>query len=316
MAGIERLLTAFHVEVEPFAICDVRDGWRMDLDELGFVTVHYALSGRGAIEIGGDRQFEFGPDTIIIVPRGLAQKIATPGARHASGGEETQCLPLPEGLRWLTAGSGEPGIVMACGRIRATYGAETGIFDLLDRPIAESFGAEHPIHHSFQALLVELSNPALGTKALAETLMKQCLIYVLRRLAGRGDPCLPWLSVAENPRLATVVEAMLTHPEQSHSVEDLATLAGMSRSAFSAHFTQAFGQSPHGFLTESRLRHAAHFLKTTELPVKTIAGKIGYRSRSNFSRAFKAKYGLDPQAYRQGEARGEELERVAEGEAG
>ncbi len=32
----------------------------------------------------------------------------------------------------------------------------------------------------------------------------------------------------------------------------------MSRSAFSAHFTQAFGQSPHGFLTESRLRHAAY----------------------------------------------------------
>ena len=74
--------------------------------------------------------------------------------------------------------------------------------------------------------------------------MKQCLIYVLRRLAGRGDPCLPWLSVAETPRLATAVEAMLTHPEQTHSVEGLATLAGVSRSAFSAHFTQAFGQSP------------------------------------------------------------------------
>lgn len=96
MAGIERLLTAFHVEVEPFAICDVRDGWRMDLDEPGFVTVHYALSGRGAIEIGGDRQFEFGPDTIIIVPRGLPQKIAPPGARHTSAGEETGACPCPK----------------------------------------------------------------------------------------------------------------------------------------------------------------------------------------------------------------------------
>ncbi len=41
-----------------------------------------------------------------------------------------------------------------------------------------------------------------------------------------------------------------------------------------------------------------HFLETTELPVKTIAGKIGYRSRGNLSRAFKAKYGIDPNAYR------------------
>ncbi len=87
----------------------------------------------------------------------------------------------------------------------------------------------------------------------------------------------------------------------------------MSRSAFSAQFTQAFGQSPHGFLTESRLRHAAHFLATTGLPVKTIAGKIGYRSRSNFSRAFKARYGVDPAAYRQGAAREVESEPAGEG---
>ncbi len=201
-----------------------------------------------------------------------------------------------------------PEIVVACGRIRATYGAETGIFDTLDRPIVETFGAGHPIHHSFQTLLAEFSEPALGTKALAEMLMKQCLIYVLRRLAGRQDPRLPWLSVAENPKLAAAVEAMLSDPARAHSVEDLAALAGMSRSAFSAHFTQAFGQSPHGFLTENRLRQGAHFLKTTELPVKTIAGKIGYKSRSNFSRAFKAKYGVDPQAYRQGEGRGGDLQ--------
>jgi AraC-like DNA-binding protein len=288
----------------------------MDLDELGFVTVHYALAGRGTIEIGQGQRFEFGPDTIIIVPRGLSQKIAAPGARHASAGEEAECLPLPEGLRWLTAGHGAPEIVIACGRIRATYGAETGIFDSLDAPIVEAFDAGHGIHHSFQTLLAELSEPALGTKALAEMLMKQCLVYVLRRLAGRGDLRLPWLSVAENPRLGAAVEAMLSEPARTHRVGDLAALAGMSRSAFSARFTQAFGQSPHGFLTESRLRHAAHFLETTELPVKTIAGKIGYRSRSNFTRAFKARYGLDPNAYRQGTGRGAELEQGGVREAG
>ena len=316
MVGIERLLSAFHVAVEPFAICEVHGGWRMDLDQLGFVTVHYVLAGRGTIEIGRGQRIAFAPDTIIIVPRGMAQKISAPNARQACRGEETKCRSLPEGLRWLTAGSGVPEIVVACGRIRATYGAETGIFDALDAPIVEAFDAGHAIHHSFQTLLAELSAPALGTKALAEMLMKQCLVYVLRRLAGRGDSRLPWLSVAENPKLSAAVEVMLSEPARANSVEDLAALAGMSRSAFSAHFTQAFGQSPHGFLTESRLRQAAHFLETTELPVKTIAGKIGYRSRSNFSRAFKARYGLDPNAYRQSGGRSAELERAAEPAAG
>ncbi len=308
MAGIERLLSAFDVQVEPFAICDVRSGWNMLLDRQGYVTVHYALSGRGAIEIGQNHRFDFGPDTILIVPRGLPQRIATPGARRTSAGEDTLCVPLPEGLSWLTAGEGAPEIVMACGRIRATYGADTGIFDILGEPIVEGFAPEHPIHHSFQTLLAELSSPQVGTKALAETLMKQCLVYVLRRLAERQDRRLPWLSVAEHPKLGAALEIMLSQPERGHSVADLADLAGMSRSAFSAHFARAFGQSPHGFLVESRLRQAARFLATTELPIKTIAGKIGYKSRSNFSRAFKAMYGIDPAAYRQGEGRGVEPE--------
>ncbi len=306
MAGIERLLSAFDVQVEPFAICDVRSGWNMLLDRQGYVTVHYALSGRGAIEIGQDHRFDFGPDTIIIVPRGLPQRIATHGARRTCAGEDTLCVPLPEGLSWLTAGEGAPEIVMACGRIRATYGADTGIFDTLGEPIVEAFAPEHPIHHSFQTLLAELSSPQVGTKALAETLMKQCLVYVLRRLAERQDRRLPWLSVAENPKLGAALEIMLSQPERGHSVEDLAELAGMSRSSFSAHFARAFGQSPHGFLMANRLRQAARLLATTELPIKTIAGKIGYKSRSNFSRAFKAKYGVDPLAYRQGAGRGED----------
>ena len=50
------------------------------------------------------------------------------------------------------------------------------------------------------------------------------------------------------------------------------------------------------------------------LPIKTIAGKIGCRSRSNFSRAFKALYGVDPLAYRRGAGRGEEVEKEPAGE--
>jgi AraC-like DNA-binding protein len=74
----------------------------------------------------------------------------------------------------------------------------------------------------------------------------------------------------------------------------------MSRPAFAARLTPAFGLAPHGSLTESRRRHAGHFPGATELPVKTIAGKIGYRSHSDSRRAVKARHVLDPVAYRRG----------------
>lgn len=299
MTAIERLLAAFDVQVEPFAICDVRGGLDMLLEPIGQVTVHYALRGTGALHVGTEERFAIAPGTMVIVPAGLTQRIESTGDEHLSGAEDARCVSLPEGMRWLQAGSGAPEILMACGRIRASYGEGTGIFDLLHRPIVESFPSEHPIHPAFQTLLAELSMPQLGTKALAEALMKQCLIMVLRRLAKRQDARLPWLAALHDLRLAMAVETILSHPEGTHTVEDMAARAGMSRSSFCAHFGQAFGRSPHAFLTENRLRRAARLLQTTEVPVKTIAARIGYRSRSNFSRAFKALYGLDPIAYRQ-----------------
>ncbi|MHA1601316.1 MAG: helix-turn-helix domain-containing protein [Alphaproteobacteria bacterium] len=305
MTAVETLLSVFDVRVEPFAICDVRGGRRLRLEGTSHVTLHYALGGSGVIAVGGNHTFNFAPGAVIIVPRGLTQEIGDNLGRNGAldrGTDDSHCRTLPEGMRWLRAGLGDPDIVMACGRIQATYGAETGVFDLLREPIVEQFPDSHPVHMVFQTLLDELSEPRLGTKALAEGLMKQCLILVLRRLAERQDLRLPWLTALADPRLDAAVQAMLSHPERVQGIDGLAELAGMSRSTFCAHFRQAFGRSPHGFLSENRLRRAARYLETTELPVKAIANRTGYRSRSNFSRAFKALYGIDPNAYRQNSA--------------
>jgi len=298
MTALDKLLSAFDVEVDPFAICDVRQGWRLDLAGQGCVTVHYALQGTGLLRLGDGVPVRFEPNTIIVIPRGMTQSIATHDAKQSCPADETTCVSLGEGLRWLRAGELTPNILMACGRVRVTYGEGTGVFDLLDRPIVESFPPDHAIQHAFQALLSEMSERRLGSTALSEALMKQCLIFALRRLAERRDARMPWLRAMENPRMNAAIDSMMTHPEREISVEELAALAGMSRSSFGAHFARAFGRSPHSFLMESRLRRAAHFLQTTDLPVKTIAGKIGYRSRSNFSHAFKTLYGIYPNTYR------------------
>ncbi|MCB1885358.1 MAG: helix-turn-helix transcriptional regulator [Geminicoccaceae bacterium] len=54
------------------------------------------------------------------------------------------------------------------------------------------------------------------------------------------------------------------------------------------------------FLKELRLHRATRLLETTDLPVKAVARNVGYDSRSYFSRAFRARYGVDPTAYRAG----------------
>jgi len=39
-------------------------------------------------------------------------------------------------------------------------------------------------------------------------------------------------------------------------------------------------------------------LRSTAMPVKTVAGTVGFASRSHFSRAFRDVYGIDPLNFR------------------
>ena len=72
----------------------------------------------------------------------------------------------------------------------------------------------------------------------------------------------------------------------------------MSRSAFAARFTQALRQTPMDLLKAVRLRRARELLVTSTMSVAEIARNVGFPGRSNFSRAFRAKYGVDPRSFR------------------
>lgn len=128
--------------------------------------------------------------------------------------------------------------------------------------------------------------------------MSQCFIVRLRRLCADPERRVPWLAALGDERVGRVLDAMLDHPDRAHSLASLADLAGMSRTAFAEHFARAFGRSAMDFLRETRLRHGARLLRATGLPVKAIASRVGFASRSHFSRAFADHFGAAPADYR------------------
>jgi transcriptional regulator GlxA family with amidase domain len=129
-------------------------------------------------------------------------------------------------------------------------------------------------------------------------LMNQCLIEVLRRVSEQTEGSLPWLSAVEDPRLSGVLDTILNQPEQAHTLESLAEAAHMSRSTFIRHFEQSFQRTPMDYLRDVRLRKAAQLLKRNGLSVDGIANKVGFASRSHFSRAFQAQFGCSPSDFR------------------
>lgn len=59
-------------------------------------------------------------------------------------------------------------------------------------------------------------------------------------------------------------------------------------------FQAAYNKPPHRYISDKRLQRARNLLVKTDLPVKQIYSRVGFRSRSGFSRSFRRKYKLSP----------------------
>lgn len=295
---LERLLITLAVRIHAFAVCEIEAGWRLLFDPMEAVTIHYVLAGEGTIETGEGAGAPFAPHSIIVVPARVPQSLGEPDARAGQAAAGENCSLLDDGLVKFTAGDGSRDTLVACGTISATYGGALGLFEHLREPIVEHVGEIDAMRHAFSLLLSEMSRPGLGTQALAEALMKQCLILLLRQHLRRLGADSPFFAAMRDQRLVRAVTSVLERPSAPHSVESLASVAGMSRSTFAERFRKVYGQAPIEFVQKVRLRLGAHMLSATDLPVKVIAGSVGYASRTHFSKAFRDAYGADPKTFR------------------
>jgi AraC-like DNA-binding protein len=313
MGQLDQLIEGLEVGVSAFAICEVRQDAKFVLKEETNTAVHYVLSGKGFARQSGGRSFALTPHTVMIIPPGSL--VAIENEQAADGNfSDPGCEPLPADWISLTVGNGAPGLTLVCGFIRAMHLETTGLFDHLSEPLVFDVADDTSFRGPFRQLLDELAAPKAGTRVLAELLMKQCLISLLRRQSETaGDGYAPWIAAVGSPELGRTIAVITDKPEADHTLQSLADVAGMSRATFAEQFRKTFGRTPMGFVKEVRLRRAARFLSATDMPVKTIAFRVGYSSRSHFSRAFKSMMGADPASYRSGAIAGAD---IASAEAG
>jgi AraC-like DNA-binding protein len=295
---LDRLLATLDTRLHAFAVCEVQRGFRLVFDPMEAVVIHYVLAGTGLLEVGSGPPVPFTPHCILIVPPRQSQSLSASHGDLQDVEAAESCSPLADRLIKFDARVGPGDLLTICGTITATYGGTFGLFDTLSGAIVEDVAAVEQLRSAFQTMLAELTQPGIGTRALTEALMKQCLVLLLRQHFTRRATTSPLFAALQDQRLTRAVTSVIERPGARHSLQDLAAAAGMSRSSFAARFSQVFGQSPLEFVSKVRLRNAAHLLSRTDLPIKVIATSVGYGSRSHFSRAFSAAYGVDPTTYR------------------
>ena len=78
------------------------------------------------------------------------------------------------------------------------------------------------------------------------------------------------------------------------SVQELAEEIGMSKSKLKRVFFYCFALQPYAYLREQRMREAWVLLKESDLSVKQIAFRLGFKCLSSFSTSFTKRFGINP----------------------
>ena len=88
-------------------------------------------------------------------------------------------------------------------------------------------------------------------------------------------------------------------PTAPGSEEELASIAGKSRSAFSRAFKAHTGLSLVQFINRLRINFACQLLMTDpDLPIIDLCFQAGFNNLSNFNRRFLAMKGMSPSQFR------------------
>lgn len=137
-----------------------------------------------------------------------------------------------------------------------------------------------------------------GREMILQRLLEVMLVESLRRPGVEANsPPAGLLAGLRDPALACALRAMHQDVRGGWTVAELARLAGMSRSAFAARFSERLGCAPMEYLARWRMALAQDALGRGSKPLDRLAEEIGYESASAFSTAFRRRVGISPGAF-------------------
>jgi AraC-like DNA-binding protein len=278
--ALESLLNRSMLQVQVVAELHRCGSWYADAPSYECGLFHLVGAGRCRVESNGlDEAVELEAGDLVIFPHGASHRLSA-----ANGGDTASASLICGEFRFT--GSGQHPLNLALPSRMVIHAAQASApFRQLATTMADVVHADCAGRH---VLLNKLAD-ALFTLAICD----------YSRHTGERQGLFASLA---DPRIARVLQAVHDHPGKAWTMQSMAALACMSRSAFAERFTQLMKLPPIQYVTQWRVSLAEQLLRDRQLSVAGIAQQLGYSSEAAFRRLFKRVSGTCP-----GRVRGEGL---------
>jgi AraC family transcriptional regulator, alkane utilization regulator len=266
------------------------------------IPFHVVADGGCWIEMPGAAPVWIEKGDVVCMPFGDSHRLF--GRQETPSVALGKLLPKPpwgEGLV-VRHGGDSGGADVICGFVQC----DELIFDPILRhlPILiharpRAGGDDGWLASTIERTIAEVRRPAPGSRGMAPRLTEVMFVEILRRHMQELSPDeVGWFAAYNNPIVGAALRLLHAAPFDDWSVDKLAKAVGASRTVLAGRFNDFLDAPPMQYLAHWRLRLAAQRLKSTDLPVKTVADDSGYESEAAFNRAFKRCFGLPPGDWR------------------
>lgn len=278
---------------------DLTAPWGMAMPPLeGKMMFHIVMKGECWLSVPGKPSVRLPEGGLALLPKGQGHSIASK--------EGVECVPffdlpvqnISDRYEFLSYGQGGEQTVLMCGVV--SFDATVGAKLISQLPPVLTWSeldttTNNWLHSSIRLIAAEAKAQEVGGETIMSHLADIIIIHMVRHWVHQSPEAEQgWLGALKDARLGKALMAIHSHPANEWTVDELAQAAGMSRSGFSARFSDIVGTPVKQYLTEWRMNLARARLMSETITVGELSEQLGYQSEAAFSRAYKRVMGVSP----------------------
>lgn len=273
--------------------------WGIDMPPLdGKMMFHIITKGGGWLRLPDQQDVYLKSGDIALLPRGEGHLIAHDQTIECKPFFDMPVTHISERYEMIQYGGGGEETALTCGVLSVDSLAAKKLISQLPSLIVVT-REDVQMQGTLQSLIQLMEEEAATLKAGGETVLANLADIIVIKAIRHWIEHSPtakqgWLGALKDRKIGKALALMHAHPESPWTLDSLADHAGMSRSGFSARFTQIIGLSAKQYLTEWRMGMARMKIMQSPVSLVELAAEFGYTSEAAFSRAYKRVFGVPP----------------------
>jgi AraC family transcriptional regulator, activator of mtrCDE len=294
--ALSRLAPVLRVRPELQDFCRFGGSWRISHPPAGtgWAAFHIVTKGECSIERPDSLPVRLEAGDVLLLPHGDGHVV------YGGSGRELREITTTyrDHIRLKEIEGPAVQAELICGRLHLETASENLLLRTLPHVIMLRLSGIRRYAQLIAMIRDELEAGRPGAASVACDLSSALFVMLLRQHLEAEPPAQGLLALLAARETARAAAAMVGDPAKPWKLDELASLAAVSRATLVRAFRRIAGMPPQTFLTELRLGLARNRIIHTPDSFGKIAAAVGYQSEAALSRAMNRRFASRPGAMR------------------